>query len=145
MEKLKQVKNIIIHHSHNPGHSIESIRNLHVNKNKWEDIGYHWFIGNGKNTKDGKLYKGRSEKFQGAHVYGHNKNSIGICLIGNFDKEPATKKQIKKLIKLLKKKIKKHKLSSKDIFGHCEFNHVKKTCPGKFLDIEEIRELISQK
>lgn len=40
-------------------------------------IGYHFVIG-----LDGRVATGRNVGEQGAHVRGHNKNSIGICLIG---------------------------------------------------------------
>ena len=41
-------------------------------------IGYHWVI-----EPDGKIIKGRPESEVGAHVEGHNHDSIGICLIGS--------------------------------------------------------------
>lgn len=43
----------------------------------WSGIGYHYFI-----KTDGTLEKGRSLGKIGAHVKGHNKRSIGICLNG---------------------------------------------------------------
>jgi len=82
MEPLKKVNFIAVHHSQRKIDSIKRIRDLHIRINKWEDIGYHYLI-----DKKGKIHVGRSEKFIGAHVFGHNKNSIGICLIGNFDEE----------------------------------------------------------
>src|SRR3989338_11094347 len=108
--------------------------------NKWEDIGYHYLI-----DKKGKIHVGRSEKFIGAHVFGHNKNSIGICLIGNFDEESPTKKQTQTLIKFLKEKVRKFKIPIKNILGHREFPEITKTCPGKFVDMVEIRRMLSEK
>ncbi len=137
MEILKEVKFIVVHNSGNHN-SFEKIKNLHVNVNGWEDIGYHWLI-----NKDGNLIKGRSEKFIGAHVFGHNKNSIAVCLIGNLEKSPPTKKQIETLIKFLKQKIKKHNLSVENILGHKEMTENEKMCPGKFVDLEKIRALVS--
>ncbi len=134
MQPLKKIKFIAVHHSQRKIDSVKRIKNLHIKINKWEDIGYHYLIG-----KNGKIYKGRSEKFIGAHIYGHNKNSLGICLIGNFDEELPAKKQIQTLIKFLKQKIKKHKISVKNILGHREFPNVAKTCPGKFVNLDEIR------
>lgn len=40
-------------------------------------IGYHWLI-----TADGRRWPGRSSEEIGAHVYGHNAHSIGICMSG---------------------------------------------------------------
>ena len=139
MEPLKKVNFIAVHHSQRKIDSIKRIRDLHIRINKWEDIGYHYLI-----DKKGKIHVGRSEKFIGAHVFGHNKNSIGICLIGNFDEEKLAKNQIRTLIKFLKNKIKKFKIPIKNILGHREFSGVTKTCPGKFVDMKKIREIISR-
>lgn len=57
----------------------EEIRNWHVNGNGWSDIGYHKLI-----DRDGSVADGRPLERSGAHVRGHNKNSIGVCLIGGF-------------------------------------------------------------
>lgn len=140
MQLLKKIKFIAVHHSQRKIDSVKRIRDLHVKINKWEDIGYHWLI-----DKKGKLCKGRSEKFIGAHVYGHNKNSLGVCLIGNYDEEKPTKKQIQTLIKFLKEKTKKYKIPVKNILGHREFPDVTKTCPGKFVDMDEIRKNVIKK
>ncbi len=143
MELLKKINFIVVHHSQRKKDSPKRIKNFHKKIRRWEDIGYHYLIGNGSlSTQDGRLYRGRSDKFVGAHVFGHNKDSIGICLIGNFDNEFPTKKQIETLIKFLKEKMDKYKLSIKNILGHREFPGVKKTCPGKFLDMSKIRNLV---
>jgi len=47
--------------------------------NGWSGIGYHWVI-----RRDGTREPGRPEPHVGAHVYGHNANSIGVCLVGGF-------------------------------------------------------------
>ena len=139
MLSLTKISKIVIHHSHDDNHTLQSIKNLHVFQNNWEDIGYHWII-----DKNGNLLQGRSETFQGAHVFGHNENSIGICLIGNLDEYKPTQKQFEILINFLKDKIKQYQLKPKNILGHNEFPNVTKTCPGKFLDLNEIRELIKK-
>jgi len=45
----------------------------------WWDIGYNFLVG-----EDGNVYEGRGWNNMGAHVRGHNRNSIGIAIIGNF-------------------------------------------------------------
>ncbi len=57
----------------------EHIRRWHVDDNSWSDIGYHWVI-----ERDGKIQHGRHAQSQGAHVRGHNHESIGICLVGGM-------------------------------------------------------------
>ena len=55
------------------------IRKWHTDKG-WSDIGYHFVI-----RRNGQVEKGRPETKQGAHVYGYNKDSIGICMVGGLD------------------------------------------------------------
>ncbi|TNE46861.1 MAG: hypothetical protein EP341_09575 [Sphingomonadales bacterium] len=45
----------------------------------WRGIGYHRVI-----DRDGKIAMGRSLYQVGAHVRGHNRGTVGICLIGAF-------------------------------------------------------------
>lgn len=145
MDKLKKIKFIVIHHSERDKDFPFFIKFRHKYKRKWEDIGYHYLIGNGKRfAKNGKLYIGRSISFRGAHVFSHNNNSIGICLIGNLDKTNPTKKQIKTLIVFLKKLLKKYNLKSSAIRGHREFPKVIKTCPGKYINLDFIREKVDE-
>lgn len=46
----------------------------------WLKIGYHYVI-----QRDGTLEEGRDKDVMGAHVKGHNAESIGICLVGGVD------------------------------------------------------------
>ena len=49
---------------------------MHLNFG-WDGIGYHKII-----TRDGNIINGRPEYWIGAHVYGKNNISLGVCLIG---------------------------------------------------------------
>lgn len=42
-------------------------------------IGYHYVI-----RRDGTVEEGRAEDRAGAHVEGHNRDSIGVCLVGGL-------------------------------------------------------------
>ncbi|WP_222937554.1 peptidoglycan recognition protein family protein [Spartinivicinus ruber] len=48
----------------------------HVQRN-WSGIGYHKVI-----QRDGAIENGCPEFWPGAHVRGHNRNRLGVCLIG---------------------------------------------------------------
>ncbi len=143
MEKLKGVKFLIIHHTQRPNDTIDSLRDYHTKKRHFEDIGYHYVIGNSINTKDGKIYKTRLEKYKGAHAVQVNKNSLGIALIGNFDKAFPTEKQFNSLLKLLKELIKKYKIPTKKFIGHNKIKDVAKTCPGKNFDMTKLRKILA--
>lgn len=55
------------------------IRKEHLARG-WKDIGYHFVI-----RTDGAVETGRRIDTQGAHVEGHNKDNVGICLIGGLN------------------------------------------------------------
>lgn len=85
-EKM-QIKEIYIHCSATgPDLDIGAaeIRQWHTDPkpygNGWADIGYHYVI-----RRDGSVEKGRDESVPGAHVLGHNKSSLGVCLVGGVD------------------------------------------------------------
>jgi len=77
---VRKIDKIIVHCSATPKgkhFDVDEIRRWHVEGRGWTDIGYHYVI-----YLDGSIHKGRDLKIPGAHVRGHNKNSIGICYIG---------------------------------------------------------------
>lgn len=89
-------------------------------KRGWSGIGYHYAV-----LLDGKVQKGRPETQMGAHVKGHNKNSIGVCYIGGLGKDLAPKDtrtglQKESLLKLLKQL--KNKYPKAKILGHRDFS-----------------------
>ena len=144
MEPLNKIEIIVVQHSQRENDSLDFIKKRHMENRKWEDNGYHFLISNGTmNTKNGKLHIGRSEKFIGAHVYEHNRNSIGICLIGNFDEKKPSEKQMETLKEFLKEKMKEYNIKPEKILGHREFEGVIKTCPGKMVDMGELRNMVS--
>jgi len=81
---MRDINQIVIHCSDTPaGMDIgyREIRQWHTDPppkgNGWKDIGYHYVI-----RRNGQVENGRPEEEVGAHVQGHNANSIGICLVG---------------------------------------------------------------
>ena len=58
---------------------MEMLRRDHVLRNKWSDIGYHYYV-----TTDGVLHTCRPEDQPGAHVKGFNQKSIGVCYEGGL-------------------------------------------------------------
>lgn len=90
-------------------------------------IGYHWLI-----RVDGSLEAGRPEAQAGAHVEGHNVNSIGICLAGGLDDRgrPSpdfAKVQFTTLSSLLRDLRVRYPRAV--ILGHRDFPRVAKACP----------------
>jgi len=85
-----------------------------------KSIGYHYLI-----DIDGQIYTGRHHDEVGAHVQGHNSNSIGICLAG---KGVFTVAQWQSLRMLTDKLLGLYPAAA--ICGHRDFAGVGKTCPG---------------
>jgi N-acetyl-anhydromuramyl-L-alanine amidase AmpD len=114
------MKEIFIHCSAKPNgrhHTAEDIHRWHLERG-WDGIGYHYVI-----TVKGQLQVGRPEYWQGAHVRGHNKDSIGICMIGtdkfNLDQWSILENLVRKLI---------IKYPEAKVRGHNEVSD--KKCPG---------------
>lgn len=128
LSKRKKTERIILHHSASETASAEDIQRWHLN-NGWSGAGYHFLV-----RKDGSIYRLRPEDTVGAHAYGSNYNSIGICFEGNFDNEKmseAQKQAGKELVSYLKNKygistVQRHK----DV--------CKTSCPGKNFPFDEI-------
>jgi len=92
---------IILHHAAVSNCSADDVDRWHKNKG-WTCIGYHFFV-----RKDGAIYRGRREEAVGAHAYGSNTDSIGICAEGNFENETmgdVQKQALKELVAYLKNK-----------------------------------------
>ena len=86
-----ETTHLIVHHS--AGQTVNSdyaavVRSywdFHVNSNGWDDIGYNWLI-----DPNGILYQARGTNVQGAHFSCMNRNTSGICVIGNYEEfEPG--------------------------------------------------------
>ena len=115
-----QIKYIVIHCSDtDKNDTAEDIHKLHLSFG-WEGIGYHKVI-----KKNGDLENGRPEFWKGAHVYGHNHESLGVCLIGKGDFDKKQFNTLKELLVLWKKKY-----PHATIIGHKDFKNTKKTCPN---------------
>lgn len=85
--KQEDITAIVLHHSAGCG-TIEDIDRIHRQRG-YICVGYHYYI-----TRDGMVQLGRPFLTIGAHAKGHNKNTIGICLEGDFRKGKPTNKQL---------------------------------------------------
>ena len=137
---MREINKIIIHCSASSFGDAALIREWHTDPkprgNGWRDIGYHYVIGNGRpvtsrryNPKnDGLIEHGRPLDEAGAHARGHNRDSIGICLIGTR-KGLFRPRQIEALRALVESLRAEYGLARADVIGHRSLAS-KKTCPG---------------
>jgi N-acetyl-anhydromuramyl-L-alanine amidase AmpD len=107
-------------------------------------LAYHFVIGNGTNgTRDGWVEVGGRwlRQIRGGHVKSkkYNANSIGICLVGNFETKHPSKKQIAALIELI------DYLKNKTLRGRPKFlvhRELEQTvCPGKNFPVKKLHQL----
>ena len=106
-ERLKKSKrtitDIVIHCTATRAwqdYSADDIRRMHKARG-WADIGYHYVV-----RLDGTIENGRDVDKIGAHVSGHNANSIGVVYVGGLDnqgnaKDTRTENQKNALLNLL--------------------------------------------
>ena len=144
-EKARAWQYIVIHHSATTRGSVESIHREHRRRrdaagNNWLGIGYHFVIGNGNGMKDGFIEPTFRWKQQihGAHSGSvpHNGFGIGICLIGNFEKQVPTQKQKAAVTRLLRLLSIHYKLKREQVIGH---QKIKPTaCPGRLFPMRQI-------
>ena len=129
---INHPKVIVFHHSDATIMSPEEVNEIHKEKG-WDGIGYHYYI-----RKDGTIYAGRPEEIIGSHVYGDNRNTIGICLEGDFEDEEPTKEELNSLVNLSVYLILKYNMY--ECKGHNDLYNTK--CPGELFPKEYIKERI---
>lgn len=154
-DPYKGWKYLVIHHSATSAGSVKSFHKFHTQQG-YGGIAYHYVIGNGKGMKDGEVQETFRWKDQiaGTHStvnsWKYNIFGIGICLVGNLEKKAPTAKQLKALKALTAKLSKKHHIPASQIIGHQQVpfdknpkRHEQTACPGKKLNIHELRKAVS--
>lgn len=133
----RKVDRVIVHCSDTPTGRDIGLKEI----NQWHEergfsptasglfCGYHWII-----RINGVIEMGRKTSEAGIHVAGHNRSSIGICLVGrgNYSED-----QLASLLYLLGQTLDAYNLEPKNVFGHYEFNQGKQ-CP--MINMEALRD-----
>lgn len=117
--------------------TIEKLRRFHVENKGWRDVGYHFLI-----RKDGSIEEGRSLDTQGAGVRGDNKRSVHVVFSGHGDYEEWTEEQDSNGITFLALLREELEIHEADLLGHREGPNVRKTCPGKLINMHMVREAV---
>lgn len=118
---------VVLHHAAASSASVETVHQWHLD-NGWAGIGYHFYV-----RKNGSVYRGRPEDWNGAHTEGHNEK-IGICAEGNFQTETMPDAQKKAIIELIVYLFGKYGVLK--VYGHRELDST--ACPGKNYPFDEI-------
>jgi N-acetyl-anhydromuramyl-L-alanine amidase AmpD len=146
-------KYIVIHHSGTTAGNAERFHKYHTDQG-WGGLAYHFVIDNGRGGANGRIETGFRWKKQkrGGHVaiplMSYNIHGIGICMVGNLNKQYIKRKQLYSLTLLTVRLMKLYNISVKDVVGHREVPYdfdKKKTyptdCPGKTFNMDTFRRL----
>ena len=130
---------IVIHHSATPMGDARSMDRYHREQRHMENgLAYHFVIGNGNGMRDGQIVVGRrwAEQLNGGHLASEalNARSIGICLVGNFDKDRPTRRQLESLDAITEYLMKRCRVGKSAVKTHQQINTVGTRCPGRLFD-----------
>ncbi|OHB61437.1 MAG: hypothetical protein A2167_04330 [Planctomycetes bacterium RBG_13_46_10] len=131
---------IVIHHSGTKNGDSAIFDKWHRENNHWQGVGYDFVVGNGSNSGNGEVevtYRWQKQ-VTGAHVGGTpgnwaNKDAVGICLVGDFNKTQPTNAQMQSLVKLVRFLQNRYGIPRSRVYGHKDTPGVGTVtdCPGR--------------
>ena len=127
---MRAITRHIIHASASPNSmdiGAKEIRTWHLQRG-FNDIGYHIVV-----RRDGKLEWGRPFHKIGAHVAGHNSDSLGSCLVGSGLKISDFTPEQMSTLRCVDMEL---RFRFPDITTHGHREYANKSCPG--FDMKEM-------
>ena len=129
---------VIVHNSGTRQGNARIFANYHKNVRKMKNgLAYHFVIGNGTSSGDGEIEIGPrwTAQINGGHVASDYLNNIGIgiCFVGDYNRDLPTKAQLaalEELIKYLRKRVGRSKGRVLIVKAHREINPKPTDCPG---------------
>jgi hypothetical protein len=131
-------KYIIVHNSGTRQGNARAFDIYHRKVRKMPNgLAYHFVIGNGTSSGNGEIEIGSrwTKQINGGHVASDYLNNIalGICFVGDFNRDEPTEKQkaaLEELINYLRKRCGKVKGKDIVVYGHKQINPKPTDCPG---------------
>lgn len=98
---------IVVHNSGTRQGSAKAFEYYHRRVRRMENgMAYHFVIGNGRSTGDGEIEIGNRwiRQINGGHVHSDYLNNIalGICLVGDFNRDTPTRRELEALEELIR-------------------------------------------
>jgi hypothetical protein len=106
-------------------HHMRQIERWHLDRG-FLAIGYHFVL-----SPTGRIFRGRPLDRMGAHVKGHNRGTVGIALMGDFERERPTLAALAALAAVRTRLVPGG--ARLPLLGHREHSGQATACPGRFL------------
>jgi len=140
---------IVIHHSATETGNAAIFDRWHKEERHWDGIGYDFVIGNGTDSGNGQVevtFRWRRQ-ITGAHCKtpGNwaNEKAVGICLVGNFDYQRPTERQIESLVRLVRFLQMRYDIPQSRIYGHNSTPGARVTdCPGRNFPLAGLKSML---
>ena len=144
----KRWQAIVIHHSGSlygtPGTIETQHRAMNIN-----GLGYHFVLGNGSGMEDGEVHVGYRwlDQLPGAHVSGpkgdwYNRNSVGICLVGDGRRRGFSDQQMRRLVQLVSAVAEELQIPADHIYLHSDLTSTED--PGRMFPEAAFREQLAR-
>jgi len=129
-------RHIVIHHSGTDFGNVRGMDRYHREQRNMENgLAYHFVIGNGRGMGNGEVAVGGrwTRQLDGGHLAKEelNRTSIGICLIGNFEKAPPSPQQLESLRRLVTALLDRCALRTSAVTTHQQIHPRHTQCPGR--------------
>jgi N-acetyl-anhydromuramyl-L-alanine amidase AmpD len=131
---------IVVHNSGTRQGNAKAFEYYHLRVRKMPNgLAYHFVIGNGTSSGDGEIELGNRWRRQinGGHVHSDYLNNIalGICFVGDFNRDSPTKRQLEaleELIRYLRRRVGPIDRKQAIVKAHREINPPRwpTDCPG---------------
>jgi N-acetyl-anhydromuramyl-L-alanine amidase AmpD len=134
---------IVLHHSATPAGSAAAFDKAHRDKG-WDQLGYHFVIGNGNGSSNGLVEIGSRWPIQkyGAHTKTadnrYNDFGIGVCLVGNFDSARPTQQQIDATARLVGWLMARYNIPPERVITHGQAKPT--ACPGRYFPLAAVKQ-----
>ncbi len=126
---------IVVHHSGIKYGNVKKYDAAHRRRGMQNGMAYHFLIGNGIDSGDGEIEIGPrwTKQLLGGHVknYRINLTAIGICLVGNFETDHPSRRQMEAFTQLMDWLRGEIVPNARKFAGHRELRGEQTICPGK--------------
>ena len=139
-------RSIVVHHSATRSGNAAEFDRYHRSQG-WDELGYHFVIGNGHGSPDGKIEIGSRwhKQKHGAHCKTvgnyYNEHGIGICLVGDFTKSRPTAHQLASLQRLVRFLRGEADIALSEVTTHGRVTR-RTACPGRHFSLAGLRRAV---